>query len=131
MLIKLQRLKQKDSMKNSVSTLTDHSTLDQDFQCKELLNAMVPTTFGSRDGEMVLKPSNGTLMKFQRPSRTTTGNLIHLTFNPTVDLRTSDVLLPTQDGGNSSEEMEHSLETSRITKFLMSKAESMLRTETS
>jgi hypothetical protein len=70
-------------------------------------------------------------MESLKPSRTTTGNLIHLTFNPTVDLRTSDVLLPTQDGGNSSEEMEHSLETLRITKFLMSKAVLMLRTETS
>ena len=45
-LTKLPRLKPRDSTKNSVSISIDHSTSDQDFQCKELLNAMVLTTFG-------------------------------------------------------------------------------------
>jgi len=36
---------------------------------------------------------------FQRQSRTTTGNLTHLTSNPTEVHPTSDVQLLTQDGG--------------------------------
>jgi hypothetical protein len=48
------------------------------------------------------KLNNGTLTKSQRPSRTTTGSLTHLTFNQTEDQQISDVLQPTQDGGNSS-----------------------------
>jgi len=63
---------------------------------------MVPTMSGSRDGERMLLPSNGTLMKSPRLSRTTTGSHTHLISNQMVDLQTSDVLQPTQDGGNSS-----------------------------
>jgi hypothetical protein len=42
-------------------------------------------------------------MESQRPSRTTTGNLILLISNLTVDQLISDAQLPTQDGGNSSD----------------------------
>jgi hypothetical protein len=45
-LTRQRRLKLKVLMKNSVSTLTDHSTLDPDFLCRDLLNATVPTTSG-------------------------------------------------------------------------------------
>jgi hypothetical protein len=48
------------------------------------------------------KLNNGTLTKSQRPSRTTTGSLTHLTSKAMEDHLTSDVLQPTQDGGNSS-----------------------------
>jgi hypothetical protein len=34
------------STRNSDSTSTDHSISDQECQCKELLNATEPTTFG-------------------------------------------------------------------------------------
>jgi hypothetical protein len=53
-----------------------------------------------------------------------------LTSNPTVDQATSDVPLPTQDGGNSSDTKEPMLST-REEKFLKSKVTSTLRTETS
>jgi hypothetical protein len=46
MLIKPLRQELRVSTKNSDSTLTDRSTSDQECQCKELLNAMEPTTFG-------------------------------------------------------------------------------------
>jgi hypothetical protein len=42
-------------------------------------------------------------MESPRQSRTTTGNLIHLTSNPMEDQPISDVLQPTQDGGNYSD----------------------------
>ena len=45
-LTRQRRLKLRVLMKNSVSISTDHSTLDLDFQCRELLNAMVLTMFG-------------------------------------------------------------------------------------
>jgi len=92
-------------MKNLVSISTDHSTSDQECQCKELLNAMAPTTSGSRDGERMLQPSNGTLMRSQRQSRTTTGSHIHLIFKETVTPLTSGAPPPTQDGGRYSSMM--------------------------
>jgi len=57
----------------------------------------------SEDGERMQWDSNGTSMEFQRLSRIIFGKLIHLIFNPTEDHLTSDVPLPTQDGGNSSD----------------------------
>jgi hypothetical protein len=45
-LIKLQKPEPRVSTKNSVSILTDHSISDQECQCKELLNATEPATFG-------------------------------------------------------------------------------------
>jgi len=94
------QLRPKDLMKNLDSTLIDLSIFDQDYQCKELLSATVLTMSGSRGGERMLLLSNGTLMKFQRQLRTTTGNLTHLIFKVMEDHQTSDVLLPIQDGGN-------------------------------
>jgi hypothetical protein len=88
---------------NGVSISTDHSISDQDCHSKELLSATVLTTSGLRDGERMLLPSSGTSMVSPRLSRTITGNHTHLTFNQTEDHPTSDVPLPTQDGGNSSD----------------------------
>jgi hypothetical protein len=73
---------------------------------------------GSRDGERMLKPSNGTSMKSPRLSRITTGNPTHLTFKETEVQPTSDAQPLTLDGGNFSDLMELSLETSRIVKYL-------------
>jgi hypothetical protein len=102
-LIRLRVNKLRDSAKNGDSISIDHSTSDQDCHSKEYLSALVPTMLPSRDGETTKEPSNGTLMVSPRPSRTTTGNLIHLTSKEMVAHPTSDVLLPTQDGGNSSD----------------------------
>jgi hypothetical protein len=49
-LTRPKRLLLKDSMKSSDSMSTDHSTLSQDFQCKELLSALVQAKSPSRDG---------------------------------------------------------------------------------
>jgi hypothetical protein len=86
---------------------------------------------GSRDGERTPLPNNGTSMRSLRPSRTTTGRATLLTSNLMEVQATSDVLLPTQDGGNCSDLMEHSLETSRTIKFWMYQEAKMLRIETS
>jgi hypothetical protein len=61
------------------------------------------------DGERMLWVNNGTSMVSQRPSRTTFGRLTHLTSNQTVVHPTSDVPLPTQDGGNFSDTEIHTL----------------------
>jgi hypothetical protein len=69
---------------------------------------------GLRDGERMLKPNNGGSMKNQRPSRTTTGSLTHLTSKAMVDQATLDVPLPTQDGGKCSDTKELSLPMKRV-----------------
>jgi hypothetical protein len=130
MLIKLIKIELRASTRSSDFISTDHSTSDQDFHSKELLNAMVPTMSGSRDGEIMLEINNGTSMKFQRPSRTTTGNHTHLTSNQMVTAATSDVLLLTQDGGNYSDTKDLKSST-REERFLKFKVELMLKTETS
>jgi hypothetical protein len=79
--------------------------------------------FGSRDGERMLLPNNGSSMKFQRPLRTTTGNHTHLISKEMVTLQMQDAQLPTQDGGNYLDLMELSLETSRMIKYWMFKEE--------
>jgi hypothetical protein len=97
------------------------------------LSALVPTMLPWRDGETTPRPSNGTSMEFQRLSRTTTGNLIHLTFSQTEDQLISDVLLLTQDGGNSSKLKVDSLWTKkeRYLKFKTKTWTLMLKTEIS
>jgi hypothetical protein len=57
----------------------------------------------------MLRPSNGTSMESLRPSRIITGSLIHLISNQMEDQPISDVPLPTQDGGNSSDTKDLSL----------------------
>jgi hypothetical protein len=68
-------------------------------------------------------------MKSPRLSRTTTGNLTHLTSNQTVDQLTSDVLLPTQDGGNSSDIKVLKLSTRKV-RLLKFKVNLITKTET-
>jgi hypothetical protein len=74
-------------------------------------------------------PSNGTSMRSQRPSRTTTGNLTHLTSNPMEDQATSDAPPLTQDGGNSSSTKEFQL-SMRKERFSKSKEILIKRIET-
>jgi hypothetical protein len=81
---------------------------------------MEPTMSGSEDGERTLLLNNGISMRSQRPSRTTNGSHTHLIFKETEALPTSDVPLPTQDGGNSSSLKELSLKTLKTTRYLMS-----------
>ena len=50
-LTKQNQSQPRDSMLNSDSISTDHSTLSQDFQCTELLKLLEPTTSLSRDTE--------------------------------------------------------------------------------
>jgi hypothetical protein len=64
---------------------------------------MEPTTYGLRDGERMLLLNNGTSMRFQRLSKTTTGSHTHLTSKEMVDPLTSDAQLQTQDGGKCSD----------------------------
>jgi hypothetical protein len=130
-LTRRQRLKPRGSMKNSASISTDHSTLDQDFQCRELLSATEPIMSGSEDGERMLWVNNGTLMKSPRLSRVNSGSLTHLIFKETEPQPILDAQILTQDGGNCSNLMELSLETSRSIKCWMSQVELMEKTETS
>jgi hypothetical protein len=55
------------------------------------------------DGERMPWDNNGTSMESQRLSRIIFGRLILLISRATVDQAISDVPLPTQDGGNSSD----------------------------
>jgi hypothetical protein len=90
---------------------------------------MVLTTSGLRDGETTREHSNGTSTVSPRPSRTTTGNLTLLIFNPTEDHQTSDALLPTQDGGKFSDTKVPQSLTTKV-RLLKYKVESIKRTET-
>jgi hypothetical protein len=72
-ILTLSRQKPRDSMRSSASTLTDHSTLSLSFHSTELLRALEPITLLSRDGETMLELSNGTSMRFLRPSEVTSG----------------------------------------------------------
>jgi hypothetical protein len=93
----------------------------------------VLTTFGREDGELTPRLNNGTSMVSQRPSRTTTGSLIHLTSNPTVDQPMSDALLLTQDGGNSGDTkvVSLSMRKERYLKFKTKKSTLTWNKETS
>jgi hypothetical protein len=93
----------KESTRTLASMSTDHSILCQNFHSTELLNATEPTMYGSEDGERMLWANNGSLIQFPKLSSPNNGNITHLTSKETVAPLTLDVLLPIQDGGNSSE----------------------------
>jgi hypothetical protein len=80
-----ERKVQRDTTPNSVSTSADHSTLDQECQCKELSNALAPTTLSSEDmsEEEPLKDSSSILPA--RPSSLNTGRTDPWTSNLTED----------------------------------------------
>jgi hypothetical protein len=83
---------------------TDHSTSDQDFHFKELLNLSGQTTSLSRDGERVSLPNNGLSTQSTRSSEATTGRTMPLKSNPMVEAATSDALqVSLEDGGKCSD----------------------------
>jgi hypothetical protein len=82
-LIRRTRLRPRDSMKNLVSTSTDHSTLFLSFHSIELQRCKVVPTWSSRDGERTRDNNNSGSMKSQRPLETTTGRTIALTSRAT------------------------------------------------
>jgi hypothetical protein len=83
--IKPERKSERDTTNLSVSTSTDNSISDQECQCKELLNALVPTTLFSEDmsREEPLKDSTSTLPA--RPLSLNNGNTFPWTSNPMED----------------------------------------------
>jgi len=98
-LMLLRRNSPRDWMLTSDSISTDHSTPDQECQCKESSNVLELTMLHSRDGERMLWDNNGTSIVSLRPSRISNGNHIHSTFRAMVEAPMSDVPQPTQDGG--------------------------------
>jgi hypothetical protein len=90
MLISQRKSLLKDSTPDSVSTSTDNSISDQECQCKELLNALVPTTLFSEDmsREEPLKDSTSTLPA--RPLSLNNGNTFPWTSNLTEDHQISE-----------------------------------------
>jgi hypothetical protein len=79
-MLTLSRLKPRDLMKSSVSTLTDHSILSQNSHSTESLKCLVEPTWFSRDGETTRDNNNSGLTKSQRPLETTTGRTTASTF---------------------------------------------------
>jgi hypothetical protein len=77
-LIKLERTEPRVTTTNGASISADHSTSDQDSQCKESLNASVLTTSSLRDMLQEERPNNSGSMKSARPSDPTTGRTMLL-----------------------------------------------------
>jgi hypothetical protein len=75
------------------------------------------------------RDNNGTSMVSLRQSRITNGSLTHLTSNQMEDQQISDVLLQTQDGGNSLD-TKIPLSSMRKERSFKFKETSMLKTET-
>ena len=61
------RFRLRDSLVTSVSMPTDHSTSDQDSQCKEWWSLSEPTILFWRDGERMSLLSNSSLIQLLRP----------------------------------------------------------------
>jgi hypothetical protein len=74
------------------------------------------------------KPGDSTLL--QRPSNLTITEATHLLFQTVEETVNSELLEPTQDGGNSSDTEEHSLSTKEERLWISMETE-MKRTETS
>jgi hypothetical protein len=108
-LIKLLRKQPLDTRANGASISADHSTSDQDSQCRELLNVSVLTILSLRNGPREEKLSNSDSMLLPRPLEVCTGLL---TFSQWKEL-TLDAEPSTQDGSNSSNGKLHSSETPR------------------
>jgi hypothetical protein len=87
------------------------------------------TTFGSKDGELMLLLNNGTSMVFQRLSETTIGRATHLISNQMVDQTILDAQALTQDGGKCSDSKTITL-SMREERLWKLSAMSIKRTET-
>ena len=104
MLTRLLRLRPRDSMRNSDSTLTDHSTSSQSFHSTESLRCLVVPTWLLRDGETMLETNNSGSMKSPRLLETTTGRTTALISKATeIAIILELFLASTQDGGNCSD----------------------------
>jgi hypothetical protein len=69
---------------------TDHSSLDQEWELEELLNAMVLTTLISEDGERVPTDKSSSSSQYPRPSDPTTGRTMLWKSKEMVDKPTSE-----------------------------------------
>jgi hypothetical protein len=67
------RSKLRENLKNSDSTLIDHSISDLDTECKELLNALELIILSLRDGERINHNNNSGSTESPRLSDQTTG----------------------------------------------------------
>jgi hypothetical protein len=128
-LTRKERLKQRVSMRNSDSTLTDHSTLSQSFHSTELLSATEPTMSGSEDGERILLLNSGGSMRFPRQSEITTGRTTPSKSKAMVTPITLELLELTQDGGRCSDTKVASLPTRKERSWLFL-ADSIMNKET-
>jgi len=132
MLIKLQKLKQKDSMKNSASTSTDHSTSSLNFHSTELLSASVPHIFVLRDGETMSPSNNSSSMRSQRPSDPKHGPTMPWIFRATEAQAPSELhQVSPQGGGKCSESETNSTSLMRKERSCLFKVALMLKTEQS
>jgi len=89
-LMKQLRDKKKVLSLTSVSMLTDHSTSDQDSQCKESWSVLEPTISPSRDGERTPLPNSGTSIQYQRPLDLNNGRTVQWKFKAMVEVLTSE-----------------------------------------
>jgi hypothetical protein len=102
-LIKHQRKLPVDSIESMDFTSTDHSSSDQDSQCKELLKLSL-TILDSEDITIQEEDNKlGSSIESRIPSSQNTPNLTPFTWQATTVILISELLLPTQDGGNCSE----------------------------
>jgi hypothetical protein len=85
-LIRKHQPLQRDSMQNSTFIAIDHSTWYQDYQWKELLNALELTMSTSRDGETIFYDKNVKFFNSPKPQRIINGSLIHLIGSYDLDL---------------------------------------------
>jgi len=130
MLIKPRNSQLRDWTRTLVSKSTDHSISDQECQWGELLNVLELIMWPSREWERMLWDNNGTSTEYPRPLRITNGSLTHLISKVMVDPQIWDAQLPTQDGGNYSD-TKMQVSSTKKERFLISKDQSMPKTETS
>jgi hypothetical protein len=90
MLTKLPRKEHLDTIKNTDSTSTEHSTSDQDSQCGELLK-MSPTTLDSEDITFQERDNKlGSSIESRIPSSQNTLDPTQSTWQATTAIPTSD-----------------------------------------
>jgi hypothetical protein len=100
---KLPRKEDLDSIENMDSISTEHSTSDLDSQCGELLKLFL-TTLDSEDSTTQEEDNKlGSSTESRIPSSQNTPNPTQSTWQATTAIPTSELLLPTQDGGKCSE----------------------------
>lgn len=125
-LMKLARLELVDLTKNLDSKSINPSTLELDFQVKELLNVGVQTKhFYSLNGNQIINVNNGSLMRSPRQSRMCNGHISQCRSQSKEPITMCNAIVPTQDGGNFGNMMALVLEISRTESFLIPPEEKM------